>query len=68
MFSSEEVLLAIKQCLSNEEAEIIKARFGLDNGITLTLAEIESRFGISRSNYHEIEKRMLNYLRTHPIP
>ncbi len=51
--------------LNEREQPIIKTRFGIDDGVTASLSEIESRFGVSREKVREIEKRVLTYIRDH---
>jgi RNA polymerase primary sigma factor len=51
--------------LSPREARILRLRFGLDNGHTLTLEEVGRRFGLSRERIRQIESRALKRLR-HP--
>jgi RNA polymerase primary sigma factor len=51
--------------LSPREARILRLRFGLDNGHSLTLEEVGRRFGLSRERIRQIESRALKRLR-HP--
>ena len=52
--------------LSQREAEIIRMRFGLDNGVQHTLEQIGSAFGVSGEMVRQIERRALTRLR-HPV-
>ncbi|WP_416337015.1 sigma factor-like helix-turn-helix DNA-binding protein [Desulfitobacterium sp.] len=65
MYTREQVVNAIENCLNKNEREIIMIRFGIEDGITTSLNEIESRFGISREQVREIEKKVLIYIGEH---
>lgn len=52
--------------LSKEEANIIRARFGLLDGTKWTLQELATLFGVTRERIRQIETRALNKLR-HPV-
>ncbi len=52
--------------LSEKEAEIIRLRFGLRDGVSQTLAEIGKTFEVSRERIRQIEERALEKLR-HPM-
>lgn len=56
---------AIESCLDERERKIIKTRFGVEDGLTTTLDEIELRFGAGREQVREIEKKVLTYLKEH---
>lgn len=45
--------------LDDREQEVIRCRFGLDNGVEKTQREIAKELGISRSYVSRIEKRAL---------
>jgi RNA polymerase sigma factor (sigma-70 family) len=51
--------------LSQREQEVIRLRFGLDDGRQRTLDEVGREFGLSRERIRQIEKITLNKLR-HP--
>ncbi len=52
--------------LSEREAEVIRLRFGIDDGYAHTLDQIGRTFGVSRERIRQIEERALNKLR-HPV-
>jgi RNA polymerase primary sigma factor/RNA polymerase nonessential primary-like sigma factor len=56
-----EIVLAT---LSRREQEVIRLRFGLDDGRTRTLEEVGQEFGLSRERIRQIEKGTLLKLRT----
>jgi RNA polymerase primary sigma factor len=51
--------------LSNREAEVVSLRFGLDDGVELTLEEIGRQFKLTRERIRQIEAKALRRLR-HP--
>lgn len=65
MYTREQIIEAIEHCLNEGEQQIIKTRFGIDDGVTASLSEIEIRFRVSREQVCEIEKRVLSYIRVH---
>lgn len=48
MYTGERIVDAIENCLNEREQQIIKTRFGIDDGIPVRLEEIELIFGASR--------------------
>jgi RNA polymerase primary sigma factor len=56
-----EIVLAT---LSRREQEVIRLRFGLDDGRARTLEEVGAEFGLSRERIRQIEKTTLYKLRT----
>jgi RNA polymerase sigma factor (sigma-70 family) len=60
--SDVEIVLAT---LSQREQEVIRLRFGLDDGRLRTLDEVGREFGLSRERIRQIEKTTLHKLR-HP--
>jgi RNA polymerase primary sigma factor len=52
--------------LSEREQEIIRLRFGLDDGQMRTLEEVGKEFGVTRERIRQIEAKTLAKLR-HPI-
>ncbi len=49
--------------LSEREQEVVKMRFGLDDGRSKTLEEIGNRFSVTRERIRQIEARALHKLR-----
>lgn len=52
--------------LSDREAQVIRLRFGIEDGYARTLDQIGRTFGVSRERIRQIEERALNKLR-HPV-
>jgi RNA polymerase sigma factor (sigma-70 family) len=52
--------------LSEREEQVIRLRFGIDDGYAHTLDQIGRTFGVSRERIRQIEERALNKLR-HPV-
>lgn len=57
----EELLVMIKK-LKPKEQDVIKLRFGLDDGRIRTLEEIGDRFGVTRERIRQIESKALQKL------
>lgn len=58
MLESSRVNNLIKTCLaglSSRQKEVLEGRYGLDNSTTLTLAELGSRYGLTRERVRQIE-------------
>lgn len=53
--------------LSAREQKIIKMRFGLDDGIPHTLEEVGKEFNVTRERIRQIEGKVLEKLRNHPM-
>lgn len=51
--------------LSEREQEILKMRFGLDDGITHTLEEVGKKFNVTRERIRQIEAKALEKIRAH---
>ena len=51
--------------LPSREAQIVRLRFGLQDGRTYTLEEIGQKFGLTRERIRQIERVALHRLR-HP--
>jgi RNA polymerase primary sigma factor len=51
--------------LAPREQKIIAMRFGLDDGITHTLEEVGSEFGVTRERIRQIEAKALERIREH---
>ena len=55
----------ILHTLSERESEVVKYRFGLDNGWPMTLEQVGHKFGVTRERIRQIEAKALRRLR-HP--
>lgn len=55
------------QYLSAREQKIIKMRFGLEDGIPHTLEEVGKEFNVTRERIRQIEGKVLEKLRDHPM-
>ncbi|MBI4868087.1 MAG: RNA polymerase sigma factor RpoD [Candidatus Wallbacteria bacterium] len=55
----------VLESLSDRENEVIRYRFGLDNGWPMTLEQVGHRFGVTRERIRQIEAKALRRLR-HP--
>ncbi len=51
--------------LTPREQEILKMRFGLNDGITHTLEEVGKKFGVTRERIRQIEAKSLEKMKTH---
>jgi len=60
-----EQLINVLETLTQREEEVLRLRFGLDDGRDRTLEEIGGRFGVSRERIRQIEAKALRKLR-HP--
>ena len=54
--------VAMDQCLTDRERNILSLRYGLGGTVPLTQREVAASFGISRSYVSRIEKRALEKL------
>jgi len=52
--------------LSEREQQVVRLRFGLDDGQVRTLEEVGKEFGVTRERVRQIESKVLAKLR-HPI-
>ncbi len=50
-------------CLTNKEKDVIKLRFGLEDGISHTLEEVGQKCNLTRERIRQIEKKALEKLR-----
>ena len=53
--------------LSPREQKIIRMRFGLEDGIPHTLEEVGKEFNVTRERIRQIEAKVLEKLRDHPM-
>lgn len=53
--------------LSDREQKIITMRFGLDDGVPHTLEEVGKEFSVTRERIRQIEAKVLEKLRAHPM-
>ena len=61
----QEQLSAVLKTLPKREQEVLKMRFGLDDGYSLTLEEVGLYFNVTRERIRQIEAKALRRLR-HP--
>ena len=61
----QEQLQTVLATLPPREQEVLKMRFGLDDGYSLTLEEVGLYFNVTRERIHQIEAKALRRLR-HP--
>ncbi|GHV82750.1 RNA polymerase sigma factor RpoD [Spirochaetia bacterium] len=62
----QEQLFSVLSTLPPREQEVLKMRFGLDDGYSLTLEEVGLCFNVTRERIRQIEAKALRRLR-HPI-
>ena len=60
---NEEIAGSMERCLTERERQILKTRFGLEDGEPQTLAETGRKIGVSRERIRQIEKRALQKLK-----
>ena len=60
-----DLLLALARLLSEREQEVVKLRFGIEDGRPRTLEEVGRTFGVTRERIRQIESKTLAKLR-HP--
>jgi RNA polymerase primary sigma factor len=53
--------------LSAREQKIVRMRFGLEDGIPHTLEEVGKEFGVTRERIRQIEGKVLEKMREHPL-
>lgn len=61
-----EALNSVLDTLTDKEEEVIRLRFGLDDGNPQTLEQIGKRFGVTRERIRQIEAKAMRKLR-HPL-
>ena len=54
---------AVLGTLEEREQDVIKLRYGLDDGMPRTLDQIGRRFGLSRERVRQIEREVMAKLR-----
>ena len=59
----QDAVAAVLGSLSDKEADVIKKRFGLDDGIPMTLEEISKIYGLTKERIRQIENQALKKLR-----
>ena len=59
----QEQLRSVLSTLPPREQEVLKMRFGLDDGYSLTLEEIGLYFNVTRERIRQIEAKALRRLR-----
>jgi len=62
-YLKKEIEELIKQVKDDREREILKLRFGTEDGWDCTLQEIGERYGVTRERIRQIEAKVLAYLR-----
>jgi len=62
-----ENLYGMLEYLSPREREIIEMRFGLKDGVGHTLEEVGKKFGVTRERIRQIEAKVLQKLKDHPM-
>ncbi len=62
-----ENITELLQYLSPREQKIIKMRFGLEDGVTHTLEEVGREFNVTRERIRQIESKVLEKMREHPM-
>ena len=62
-----ENISGLLEYLSPREQKIIKMRFGLEDGIPHTLEEVGKEFNVTRERIRQIEAKVLEKLRMHPM-
>lgn len=65
LYTREQIIEAIVNCLNEQEQQIINTRFGVYDGATVPLDKIESMYGVTREEVRRIEKRVLDYIKCH---
>ena len=63
MSSSEEMRVAMEEFLKPKERDVLKLRYGLNDGCHRNLEEIAQVFGVSRERIRQIEHKALDKLR-----
>jgi len=58
-----EQLEAAMACLSDREREVVRLRYGMDDGVFRTLDEVAAVFGVTRERIRQIEQNALRKMR-----
>ena len=66
MMLLKEQISEVLKTLAPREAEVLRLRFGLEDGRSRTLEEVGQRFGVTRERIRQIEAKALRKLR-HPV-
>ena len=66
MMLLKEQISEVRQTLAPREAEVLRLRFGLEDGRSRTLEEVGQSFGVTRERIRQIEAKALRKLR-HPV-
>ena len=64
-WETRDAINAVLMTLMPREEKIVRARYGLDDGVDRTLEDIAQDYGLSRDRIHQIEQKALRKLR-HP--
>jgi len=65
LYTREQIMDAVENCLDESERQVIMTRFGIEDEKTTTLTEIELKLGVSREQVREIERKVLSYIKEH---
>ena len=65
MYTREQIMDAVENCLDESERQVIMTRFGIEDEKTTTLTEIELKLGVSPEQVREIESKVLIYIKEH---
>ena len=66
MMLLKEQIADVLKTLAPREAEVLRLRFGLEDGRSRTLEEVGQSFGVTRERIRQIEAKALRKLR-HPV-